>query len=237
MAEQQQQYGPGGHYSGHNPIPTVKQFVRNLDKDKKSRDQKLDEEAALNKEAQKQAKNAKGEAQPHKAAERQVKGTEKTVTDPTTGKQVVISDVNKDMMKEVENPHLVVPNANLNKDTVCNNQFGHYYCSTNAHSPSKLILLSPLKITSTIRMSQLPQIQSPQALHPTYPFTVKRRTFYSIQHRLSVMSLHSKGWSSALPFCLPGYSSQPLLSARCLEAHSRASYHLACACHPECSCG
>jgi hypothetical protein len=42
------------------------------------------------------------------------------VTDPTTGREVVIADVNKDMINEVENPHIVVPNANLNKQTVGN---------------------------------------------------------------------------------------------------------------------
>ena len=35
-----------------------------------------------------------------------------------TGNQVTISDVDKSMMSEVENPHLVIPNANLQKDTV-----------------------------------------------------------------------------------------------------------------------
>lgn len=108
MASQQTQHAPGGHYSGHNPIPTVKQFVENLDKDKKNRDKQIDE-----------SKNqSQSSPKPHKAAQRQVKGTEQTVTDPVTGNEVVISDVDKEMMKEVEDPHLVVPNANLNKSTV-----------------------------------------------------------------------------------------------------------------------
>jgi hypothetical protein len=110
MEQQQQQHAPGGHYSGHNPIPTVKQFVENLDKDKAARDRKLDEQAKQQNLQQ---------SQPHKQQERQVKGTEKTVTDPTTGREVTIADVSKDMIDEVENPHLVVPNANLNKSTVC----------------------------------------------------------------------------------------------------------------------
>lgn len=120
MAEQQQQqqYAPGGHYSGHNPIPTVKQFVENLDRDKKTRDKQLDQAAAQEKQQQKLAKSGKADVQPHETIERQVKGTEKTVTDPTTGNQVVIADVSKEMMKEVDDPHLVIPNANLNKDTV-----------------------------------------------------------------------------------------------------------------------
>jgi hypothetical protein len=109
---QQQQHAPGGHYSGHNPIPTVRQFVENLDKDKKTRDKKLDEEAA------RQRQQEQTPSKPHKQQERQVEGTEKTVTDPTTGREVVIADVNKDMIDEVENPHLSIPNANLNKSTV-----------------------------------------------------------------------------------------------------------------------
>lgn len=138
MAQQQQQHGPGGHYSGHNPIPTVKQFVENLDKDKRQRDKEIDER---NKAAK--ALNKTGETAPstppradkktpattpktpvqdgvedHKAQKKTIEGTEKTVTDPTTGRQVVISDVGKEMVDEVENPHLIVPNANLNKPTV-----------------------------------------------------------------------------------------------------------------------
>jgi diaminopimelate epimerase len=117
----QQQHAPGGHYSGHNPIPTVRQFVDNLDKGKKERDRKLDEEAAQQKKTgQPSGQNATtaGGAQPHQMQKRNIDGTETTVTDPTTGNQVTISDVDKSMMSEVENPHLVIPNANLQKDTV-----------------------------------------------------------------------------------------------------------------------
>ncbi len=39
------------------------------------------------------------------------------VTDPTTGNQVQIEDVDKDFMKAVEDPQLSVPNANLGKST------------------------------------------------------------------------------------------------------------------------
>lgn len=123
MADQQQ-HAPGGHYSGHNPIPTVKQFIDNLDKDKKNRDRELDQQAASQKSGKKPGQAVPsvpgGGAQPHQMQKRSVDGTEKTVTDPTTGNQVTISDVDKAMMSEVENPHLVIPNANLQKDTVCN---------------------------------------------------------------------------------------------------------------------
>jgi hypothetical protein len=122
MADQQKT-GPGGHYSGHNPIPTVKQFIDNLDKDKKNRDRELDQQAVAGKSPQgpvtAQPSVAGGGAQPHQMQKRSVDGTEKTVTDPVTGNQVTISDVDKAMMSEVENPHLVIPNANLQKQTVC----------------------------------------------------------------------------------------------------------------------
>lgn len=133
---QQQQHAPGGHYSGHNPIPTVKQFVENLDRDKKERDKQIDERAkAAKKEtgtvpstpprADKKTSAAatpktpaQDGVQDHKVQQKTVEGTEKTVTDPTTGREVVIADVGKEMVKEVEDPHLIVPNANLNKPTV-----------------------------------------------------------------------------------------------------------------------
>jgi hypothetical protein len=131
-----QQQAPGGHYSGHNPIPTVRQFVENLDRDKKHRDKEIDERAkAANAQAgatpttptragkkTSAANTPKSPAQDgvedHKLQKRTIEGTEKTVTDPTTGREVVISDVGKEMVDEVENPHLIVPNANLNKPTV-----------------------------------------------------------------------------------------------------------------------
>jgi len=122
MAEQQQQHAPGGHYSGHNPVPTVKKFLENLDKDKAERDRKIDEESKTNKPSDPNAippslPTAAGEAVPHRPQKAGIEGTQKTVTDPTTGKQVVIEDVGKSMLDQVENPTISVPNANLNKET------------------------------------------------------------------------------------------------------------------------
>ena len=57
------------------------------------------------------------EARPHLETKAGKKGTLKTVTDPTTRKDVQIEDVDKDFMKAVENPQLSVPNANLGKET------------------------------------------------------------------------------------------------------------------------
>ncbi|KAI9795244.1 MAG: hypothetical protein M1835_006140 [Candelina submexicana] len=96
-------------YSGKNPIPTIKQFVEKLDKDKAERDKRIDEANKLRRQ---------DDVKPHHNAPKAVKeGSAKTVTDPVTGGQVKIEDVDKNMMKAVEDPHLSVPNANLGKST------------------------------------------------------------------------------------------------------------------------
>jgi hypothetical protein len=48
--------------------------------------------------------NQNSEAKPHKEQQLGIKGTQKRVTDPITGREVVTEDVSKDMMKQVENP-------------------------------------------------------------------------------------------------------------------------------------
>ena len=104
-------HAPGGYYSGKNKIPDIKTFVQSLDKDKRDRDAQLAEQ-------QKQETLGGGsEAHPHQATKAGKAGTLKTVTDPTTGKEVQIEDVDQNFMKAVEDPQLSVPNANLGKDT------------------------------------------------------------------------------------------------------------------------
>ena len=113
----------------------MKQFVENLDKDKRERDRQIDERAKAAKAQSGTAPTTPTKAnkktpattpktpaqdgvQDHQLRQKTIEGTEKTVTDPTTGREVVIADVGKEMVDEVENPHLIVPNANLNKPTV-----------------------------------------------------------------------------------------------------------------------
>ncbi|KAL8952918.1 MAG: hypothetical protein Q9222_001208 [Ikaeria aurantiellina] len=124
MADQQQQHRPGGYYSGNvasiilehrsckNKIPDIKTFVQNLDKDKRERDQQLDESRKAN--------QGKADAKPHVESKAGKEGTRKTVHDPTTQKEVQIEDVDADFMKAVEDPQLTVPNANLGKDSNVN---------------------------------------------------------------------------------------------------------------------
>lgn len=91
-----------GHYSGHNPIPTVKQFVENLDRDKAERDRRIDEAAKA-----KKIGTAGADVQDHVEDKPKAKpGSRKVVTDPVTGNQVEIEDVNADFMKAVENPQV-----------------------------------------------------------------------------------------------------------------------------------
>jgi hypothetical protein len=92
-----QKKAPGGHYSGANPIPNIQKFVQSLDADKKDRDARIEEDLRA-----KQAQNAVADHKSSRSAG--VSGTRKTVTDPTTGRDVEIEDVNADFMKAAENP-------------------------------------------------------------------------------------------------------------------------------------
>lgn len=106
-------FGPGGHYSGRNPVPTIQKFMANLDSDKKARDAQLAEQSKQHKP------NAGDDVQDHKEGRPVgIKGTKKTVTDPTTGNEVQIEDVDAEFMKTVDEPTLSVPNANIGKETV-----------------------------------------------------------------------------------------------------------------------
>ena len=104
MAEQQHR-APGGHYSGANPIPTIQKFVESLDKDKKDRDIRIEEERS------RKSQQPQAEVTPHKATDAAKSGTRQTVTDPTTGHEVVIEDVNKDFMKASEDPKVGIGNV------------------------------------------------------------------------------------------------------------------------------
>ena len=117
---QQQQSMPGGHYSGANPVPTIKQFVEKLDVRKKDRDDQIDSDS-----------KRPGE---HKESKLQAKKGQTVVTDPVTGGEVAIETAKKSMVDGVHNPtvshrsqlsphvtnrtQLSVPNANLGKDSV-----------------------------------------------------------------------------------------------------------------------
>lgn len=236
-----QQKAPGGHYSGHNPIPTVRQFVENLDKDKKNRDAAIDAGGGPSTKGKTPAAAtapAQEGVEDHKIQKRTVEGTEKTVTDPTTGREVVISDVGPDMVNEVENPHVRSTHFTRERHST------DYYSSTSpmptstrtqyvgpvcvrytkltAASPSRQIPTSRSPTTRRPKMSQLLQTRSPKAQHPTYPSMARRPTFCSTPRPLSATSPCSQRWRSALAYSAREYSSLPLSLERCLVALSRA---------------
>lgn len=112
----------GQPYSGHNRIPNIKQFMERLDHDKKHRDAQIDSQA----ETQTKPTN---EVQEHQVTRKRGKNR-RTVRDPVTGRDVEIDDIDDSMLKEVQDPHLFVPNANLGKDTTIKtdaNQSGEEY--------------------------------------------------------------------------------------------------------------
>ncbi|KAK1138827.1 hypothetical protein N8T08_001744 [Aspergillus melleus] len=122
--ESPQQHRIGEHWSGHNPVPTIHKFLEHLEKDKQ--DRRIHEEALTAKEKREQeAKEARlkegkgeerGDVAPHRP--RKVpKGKTRMVTDPTTGREIEVEDLDEDSMDAVKNPMLVVPNANLGRPT------------------------------------------------------------------------------------------------------------------------
>lgn len=88
-----QQQKSGKPWSGTNKIPNINEFVANLDRSKAERDKAIDQNGSASSSAQ---------VTPHKNEKPKTKGKE--VTDPVTGKQIVIADVGKEYMKRADNP-------------------------------------------------------------------------------------------------------------------------------------
>ncbi|EFX06372.1 c2 domain containing protein [Grosmannia clavigera kw1407] len=101
----------GQHYSGANRVPNIKQFVESLDKEKRLRDSELEQRL------RDKAANQSGEATDHKNGKPGRLNNRRVVTDPVTGKDVEIDDMDSSMLKAAKDPKLSVPNANLGKDT------------------------------------------------------------------------------------------------------------------------
>jgi len=97
-----EQHAPGGYYSARNKIPTIRQFVDNLDRDKRHRDREIEEEQKAQ-----AAAVANGDAVAHKNKQR-ANDNQKTVHDPTTGHQVTIDNVDKGYIEAARNP-MVAP--------------------------------------------------------------------------------------------------------------------------------
>ncbi|KAJ5899684.1 hypothetical protein N7495_004428 [Penicillium taxi] len=102
----------GGHWSGANPIPTVQKFIDNLDKEKKERDLLIDEEEQ-NRILQATKEKGVTSHKSHKVPKDKIHN----VTDPVTGKEIGVQDLDQSAMEAAKNPKLSVPNANLGRST------------------------------------------------------------------------------------------------------------------------
>lgn len=99
--EQQQIPAAGQHYSAQNRVPNVRQFMDQLDQNKKARDAEIDEQLKQNK--------IHGETKDHKNDRAEALRKQKdirTVRDPVTGKDVGIRDADIDYKEAVENPQV-----------------------------------------------------------------------------------------------------------------------------------
>jgi hypothetical protein len=114
MANPQKPVGAGGYYSGTNPIPTIQQFIENLDSSKNLRDQEIDEVQKGPPAQQQQKTTTNGSNTPQLIAKKH----QKIVTDPVSGKEVVIEHAKRGVVDDVRDPKLSIPNANLGKETV-----------------------------------------------------------------------------------------------------------------------
>lgn len=107
------QHRAGEHWSGANPVPTVQNFIEHLDRQKAERDRKIDEKDKSRNEAIKkeQLEDRGGEVHEGKHGDvtahqaRQVSREKiRTVTDPTTGKEIGVEDHDESSMETVRNP-------------------------------------------------------------------------------------------------------------------------------------
>ena len=96
-AKNQTKASGGGYYSGANPVPTVKEFLQNLDPQKENRDKKVEEK-------RKERANQDGDPAPQHHQELKAGKGQKIVTDPVTQKETVIEDADKAVLDSVDNP-------------------------------------------------------------------------------------------------------------------------------------
>lgn len=97
----------GQHYSGRHRVPNIKQFMEQLDSEKKERDAAIDSQNPQ----QQQQNGRRAEVKAHKNESSNNKAY-RTVRDPVTGKDVGIADADVDFEQAVENPQVGADNLN-----------------------------------------------------------------------------------------------------------------------------
>lgn len=103
------QHRVGEHWSGSNPVPTIGRFIERLQEDQRDREEH-DRERASRKQAESQAE--KGQTQgdegavPHRP-QKVGQGRTREVTDPTTGREVEVEDLDETAMEPVKDPKVL----------------------------------------------------------------------------------------------------------------------------------
>lgn len=102
-----QNHRVGQNWSGGNRIPTIQKFAEHFDRDKRERDQRIDEENRAKKQHAKESGSGGGHKdgevvahQPREISHAKVR----TVTDPTTGREIGVEDQDEKSMDAVKDP-------------------------------------------------------------------------------------------------------------------------------------
>jgi hypothetical protein len=143
------QQRPGGHWSAANPIPTVQKFIAMLNEKERERQKRIKEANEAEKQGQLQDD---AETIPHRANLRQ-RSEGRKVTDPTTGRDVEIDDVNKHFLKAAKDPqvtYLVVIRKNELTSyeavrTECESREAHCKSNTRSRRSPAYRVLQPAK--------------------------------------------------------------------------------------------
>ncbi|KAI5302839.1 hypothetical protein KEM56_000297 [Ascosphaera pollenicola] len=119
------QHAPGGNWSSRNPVPKISKLAEHLKKRDQEKQREEQEEAQRHdqKEPEKPQEGQDvdgGEAKPH--PETTHRRRYRRVTDPTTGREVEIDDVDKDFLKAVKNETSVKTSPDQSMDDYKQNQ-------------------------------------------------------------------------------------------------------------------
>ena len=101
-----QRHHVGGHWSGTNPIPTIQKFIEHLDHDKRERDRRIDEENRARRECEKHARQDGKDVEKVRLEIPKSRARYRKVTDPTTGREIEVEDMDDKSMERAKNPRV-----------------------------------------------------------------------------------------------------------------------------------
>lgn len=104
-----QQHHAGEHWSGTNPIPTVQKFIQHLDRDKHERDRRIDEENKSKKKDDKRSKETDEKQEDQSQKTPKTKAKDRKVTDPTTGREIMVEDMDRSSLERAKHPSVWIP--------------------------------------------------------------------------------------------------------------------------------